>query len=261
MESIKNLVKGALLAFQLLTTIPIPMQLGWNERLARISVCFYPLTGLVLGGLLGGQAYLLVQYTNLSSLIIAAWLLTFTCIYSGALHLDGWADFSDAVFSRQSIDRKLEIMKDSRVGAFGVISLLFLLGWRFLFIYEVIEASLSVYWLILIPFLTRIIMGSQILLGSFARNNGMAAALKPAQTTSVKLVFFSWVTAALIAFLTLDFTSVWLVLLALLFLIGWLRFSYKQINGITGDTIGAGTEGSETFLWAVLFVLYSFGMV
>lgn len=258
---IKNLSKGALLAFQLLTTIPISLQLGWNERLARLSVCFYPLTGLLLGCLLGGQAFLLLNYTSLSSFIITAWLMTFTCIYSGALHLDGWADFSDAVFSRQSIERKLEIMKDSRVGAFGVISLLLLLGWRFLFIYEILEATLNVYWLILIPFLTRIIMGGQILIGSFARNDGMAAALKPAQTLAVKFAFIGWIAAALIVFLILDFTLAWLFLFAFLFIVVWLRFCYRQIKGITGDTIGAGTEGSETFLWAVLFVLYSFGMV
>ncbi|MDV2683404.1 adenosylcobinamide-GDP ribazoletransferase [Alkalihalophilus lindianensis] len=260
-EFIKNSVKGCLLAFQLLTSIPIRVQLGWNENLAKFSVGFYPFTGLVLGGLLSMQAYVLLNFTSISVLMITAWLITFTFIYSGGLHLDGWADFSDAIFSRQSLERKLEIMKDSRVGAFGVLSLLVLIGWKFLFVYEILQSPLNLFWFLLVPFLSRLVMGGLIVVGKFARNEGMAIALKPAQTTSVKWVYTLWIVATFVVAWMNDSASFIIIMLAGFFFISWLIFSYKQIKGITGDTVGAGTEGSETFLWGMIWMLSSFGMV
>jgi adenosylcobinamide-GDP ribazoletransferase len=257
----KNSVKGCLLAFQLLTTIPIRVQVGWNERLAKFSVCFYPFTGLVLGGLLSMQAYLLLNFTSISVLMITAWLVTFSFIYSGGLHLDGWADFSDAIFSRQSFERKLEIMKDSRVGAFGVLSLLVLIGWKFLFVYEILQSSINLFWFLLVPFLSRLVMGGQIVVGKFAKNEGMAIALRPAQTASVKWVYGLWIVATCVLTSMYDSASIIIIIMAGFFFVSWLHFSYKQIKGITGDTVGAATEGSETFLWGIIWMLSSFGMV
>ncbi|WP_100372645.1 adenosylcobinamide-GDP ribazoletransferase [Bacillus sp. FJAT-45037] len=259
---VKELGSGCLLAFQLLTTIPIRLSLQWNDQHARASVACYPLTGMVLGALLFFQAYLWMTYSSNSPLMLVAWLLTFSIIYSGGLHLDGWSDFSDAVFSRQSISRKLDIMKDSRVGAFGVLSLILLLGWRFLFMYEWLLQSKDLYLLFFIPFISRLLMGGQIILGTFAREDGMAVALKPAQTHLLKWVYGAWC-----MFLLLLLTAwskelmISLIIVSLLFFVGWLIFCQKQIQGITGDTVGAGTEGSETFLWGVIWMLFSFDMV
>jgi adenosylcobinamide-GDP ribazoletransferase len=251
-----------ILAFQLLTTIPIRKEITWDDRRAKASVAFYPLTGLFLGLLLAIQAYLLLSYTPLSTLIVTAWLMTFSIVYSGGLHLDGWADFSDAIFSRQDTERKLEIMKDSRIGAFGVLSLLLLLGWRFILIYELIKQLdvRIVLAFVLIPFLVRFLMGAQLLLGSFARENGMARALMPAKFPSMKKVFVGWFVFGCVIIFSVD--AIWLSLFVstLLFLSVWLRFCYQQIGGITGDTIGAGAEGGETWLWLTTLLLHSFVM-
>lgn len=256
------LIDGVVLAFQLLTTIPLNKQVEWDEQRARASVAAYPIVGLLLGCFLVLQAYVLLEWTPLSMFMITAWLLTFSVLYSGGLHLDGWADFHDAVFSRRDRERKLAIMKDPRVGTFGVLALLFLLGWRFIFILEILHIAGSGVFLalMLIPFLARLLLGWQLLLGSFARQEGMAAALKPVKGPTMQLIYSCWTVVALLSVLLVYPELLWLVAGAGLFLILWQRWVHYQLGGMTGDTIGAGAEGGETILWGMLWLLLLFGM-
>ncbi len=262
MNRFKIWIDGMLLAFQLLTTIPITKQVEWDERRARASVAAYPIIGLLLGFLLALQAYVLMEWSPLSTLAITVWLLTFSILYSGGLHLDGWADFHDAVFSRRDRERKLEIMKDPRIGTFGVLALLLLLGWRFLFIFEILQlAGAQVFYaFVLIPFLVRLLLGWQLLLGSFARQDGMAAALKSVKRRSMKVIFIGWSLLAMLVTLLFSPLLFSLVVTSGIILFLWLSWVRYQIGGITGDTTGAGGEGGETILWGILWLLLLFGM-
>src|SRR5699024_12580886 len=80
----------------------------------------------------------LTEYTLLSYLVITIIFITFTIILTGGIHLDGWIDASDAFFSYRDVKKRLQIMEDLRVGAFGVLGLLFLLSFNFLFIFEIL---------------------------------------------------------------------------------------------------------------------------
>src|SRR5690625_1740998 len=164
-----NIVAGLRLAFQFLTTIPLKKEVSWKAPRAKAFVAFFPIVGLVLGCLLVIQAYVLINWSPLSNFAIAGWLLTFSLFYSGGLHLDGWADFHDAIFSRKKKHEKLAIMKDPHMGTFAMLAVLLLLFWRFLFIMESIDLAGSKLFLalLLIPFLMRLLIGWQVLLGSF----------------------------------------------------------------------------------------------
>src|SRR5699024_12026392 len=81
----------------------------------------------------------LTEYTLLSDLAITLIFITFTIILTGGIHLDGWIDASDAFFSYRDVKKRLHIMEDPRVGAFGVFGLLFLLSFRFLFFFEIVS--------------------------------------------------------------------------------------------------------------------------
>ncbi|MCM3713661.1 adenosylcobinamide-GDP ribazoletransferase [Halalkalibacter oceani] len=262
MRHINILFDGIVLAIQFLTILPLKKNVEWDERRASASVAAYPLVGLILGACLALQGYLLLQYSPMSPLIIALYVLSFSLLFSGGLHVDGWADFCDAVFSRRERARKLEIMKDPRLGTFGALGVLFLLGWRFAFIWELVQAGSGpfLFGLFLIPVIMRLLLGWQLLLGQFARQEGMAAALRPAQNRTVMITYIVWslLTVALIVIIYPPF----LILFggAALFLAIWLKWVRQQIGGITGDTVGAGGEGGETLLWAMLWLLALFGM-
>jgi len=96
---------------------------------------------------------------------------------SGGLHADGWMDCSDAYFSYRDQQRRLEIMSDPRVGAVAVLSLFFLLGFRFIFMFETI-AHFSLFSLFCLPLLSRLGMTLLLLTAPLAKQTGMASSFR-----------------------------------------------------------------------------------
>ncbi|WP_017728098.1 adenosylcobinamide-GDP ribazoletransferase [Halalkalibacterium ligniniphilum] len=255
---------GMLLAFQFLTIIPIRKQIAWDEKRAKAMVALYPLTGVVLGAFLSVLYGIFFHHSSVTPLVLTMLILSASILYSGGLHLDGWMDMSDAFLSRRDREKKLAILKDSHVGAFGVLSLLFLLGWRFAFLYELMIqiGSAMVPLLCIMPILTRFLIGIQLSFGAPASESGMAAALTPYITKGVKRAYGVWfftLATVMLYFLPFVHTAV-ILMFILLFPVVWVQICKRQIGGINGDTIGAGIEGGETLLWGVLWLLLCFGM-
>jgi adenosylcobinamide-GDP ribazoletransferase len=115
-------------ALSLLTTLPV--RATWDEhRPPGTVMAAYPLAGAVIGLLVAGLA-LALRWSGLGdvapllppALVLAAWV-----ILTGALHLDGWADCCDGLLVPVAPERRLEIMKDPRLGSFGGAGLFLLL--------------------------------------------------------------------------------------------------------------------------------------
>lgn len=106
------------------------------------SASYYPLVGVVIGIIVWGFAALTSMVLPplpcaILTLVVWVWL-------TGGLHLDGWMDAADALFSYRSRERMLEIMKDSRVGAMGVIACVLLLMLKASLLYTVlVERNVS----------------------------------------------------------------------------------------------------------------------
>jgi adenosylcobinamide-GDP ribazoletransferase len=263
-RSYSSMLHGLGLAMQFLTALPLRVSFDWTKQTSSWSFRFYPMVGLLLGGLVSIQAYLLMEYVPFSLLMISFYLFTCSIILTGGLHLDGWMDASDAYFSYRDIARRLEIMKDPRTGAFGVLSVLFLLSWRFLFIYESIKLSGPDVWLLflLIPFLSRTWMGVILVRAPLAKEEGMAFEIrKNIEKSSVQFYGLYAVAATGLGYWSGETMMVLSLLLvsAAGFLFGR-RFIIKQFSGITGDSVGAFTEGMETWLWFIGWLLLSFVM-
>jgi len=101
-------------AVTFLTTIKLPL----NNFSPDGSVKYFPVVGLIIGIIL----YFLGTINHLLTPLLQ---LIFLIVTTGALHLDGLADTSDAIFSHRSLDEKLKIMKDSHIGTMGVISIIY----------------------------------------------------------------------------------------------------------------------------------------
>lgn len=99
--------------------IPMP-RTEWNEKTFRYMFCFFPLVGVVIGGLVYGALYAAGQL-NLGVLFTAAIVTALPVLITGGIHLDGYADTADALASCQPAEKKLEILKDPHTGAFAVI--------------------------------------------------------------------------------------------------------------------------------------------
>lgn len=236
-----------LAAFQFLTIFPAVIRRPFTPQELGRSVGFYPLVGLALGGML----FWLMQWFNFlfPEQVSAALILTVWVIFTRALHLDGFLDTCDGLFGSLNQEKRLSIMRDSHVGAFGVVGGVLLLLTKFTAI-PFLNNQLG--GLLLAPVLGRWTMSFAIILFPYAHQEGLGRDIKEhAQFPQLLL-------ASLIALGTAWFVGQWLGLLAwgLVALFGflWMRFVSSLIPGLTGDIYGATCEMMELLVLLVFTV-------
>lgn len=254
--------KGLLINLQFFTDIPITRELPMDSEHLKKGVQTFPLLGLSQGVIYSGLFYVLHEFTPLSHLAVAVMLWLATILLTGGIHLDGWMDASDAYFSYQDRDKRLEIMKDPRTGVFGVLSVIILLSCRFLFIYESTMDIENVTYILIaaIPFLSKSVMGVLLLTVKSAKNEGLGSIFQRAAKPQVLWIYPVY----LVALLFLVINDVFLVGILSLVAAGCLFFcrhkAVKWFGGITGDVLGASVEGTELILWMTVWLLHYFVM-
>ncbi|WP_337102946.1 adenosylcobinamide-GDP ribazoletransferase [Paenibacillus sp. YIM B09110] len=253
-------------AFQFLTRFPIPIQVPFIPPVLTRSVLYFPIAGAFIGIIVAAVAWLLQLF--LPPWPSAVLLLALWTALSGGLHMDGWMDTADGVLSHRSRERMLEIMKDSRVGAMGVLAAVLLLllkasllaellgdDDRFELVLPLIAAS---------PIWGRAWMAIAIAGWPNARQGeGIGALFAGVKKSAAGLSLFI---GGLITFLIVvacqnSFETSILITLACLLstlvaggaLAIWLA---NKLGGLTGDTYGAMNEAVEaaTLLMAVIIL-------
>ena len=116
-----TVLETILVAFSMFSAIPLP-GVKWNERNMRYALCAFPLIGLACGALWWGWAEACV-WLGAPDLLRGAGLCLIPVLVTGGIHLDGYADTCDALASCAPPEKKQEILKDPRCGAFAVIRL------------------------------------------------------------------------------------------------------------------------------------------
>ena len=239
------------LAWRLLTIIPLPFVPEDFERPAGYSAGYYPVVGLILGLVLSGMGDLFNQTLPLG--IAATLLLMVWVMLTGLLHLDGLMDSCDGLLPPRDPARRLEIMKDSRVGAFGVVGAILLL----LLKYNALLALLSgqqLLALIAIPVLARWAMVWQMGRYPLARPEGLSvffgAGLRWRQLLAASLM------ALVVTVGVLGVAGVWLIGAAWLVATVLARFALARLSGLTGDVYGATCEVVEGVSLVLLAVVY-----
>ena len=235
-----------LIGLQFLTRIRLVRQTEWTAEDFGRSTRFFPLVGLVLGICYALFAWLLLYAVGMRALT-AALLLVLPLLLTGGLHADGFMDTADGVFSGRDRERKLEIMKDSRVGAFGVVSFVMLMFVQYALISDM-HSLLLIPALFVMPVIGRFAMVLSVACFPYAREDGMGKTF--ADMADRKTI----VIAALI---TMILVLPWGGLAALALVLGtvfallFCRLITHVLGGVTGDVYGAATVLTETL---VLFV-------
>lgn len=235
---------GFFLALRFLSILPIPGKARATDGQLGRSTGWYPLVGALLGGLLFGSAYL---FARLWSVLPAAFLcLAVWTLFSRGLHLDGLADTFDGLGAGGDPDRRLEIMKDSRIGVFGVAAVVIVLIGKFALLTELIGVY-RIRELILAPVLGRWSM--LMLIYSFPAT-GSELGRRVKQYCRLPQFLCGTLVAAASAWLLL---GPWgLIVLAAVGLFsagaGWLFWG--KLGGCTGDSYGAVCEISEVLCLA-----------
>ena len=114
-----RVIRSLCIAFSTYSRIPVP-QVAWTDENRKYSMCFFPLIGAVIGLLLWGWLAL-CDVLGVGALLRGAVGALLPILVTGGIHMDGFMDTSDALASWQSPEKRLEILKDSHVGAFAVL--------------------------------------------------------------------------------------------------------------------------------------------
>jgi adenosylcobinamide-GDP ribazoletransferase len=249
MQSPPSLFRPLAVAMGTLTTLRIPLRPPSDVDDLRLSTAAYPVVGLLVGSLPALMLALPLPDLPRAALALAVWIAV-----TGALHVDGWGDCCDAAFApprateEETRQRRLVILKDPRMGVFGVtgIGLLLLGKWTAL-VHAPAVAPLAA------AVLARWAM--VYTLGAFppARPDGMAATLGRGVPFWAATVFAIPVLVAL----TWTTDQPWMLAravlagtLAAVMAAAWLA---RRFGGITGDVCGAVGEMTELVsLWAFL---------
>jgi adenosylcobinamide-GDP ribazoletransferase len=232
-------------ALGFMTALPVRLPDEYLPGDLGRSAAWFGLVGLLLGGLLlaawTGAGFIFPRVVS-AVLVLVLW-----AAFSGGLHLDGWADCCDGLPHASNPARRLEIMKDPRLGSFGGAGLILLLLAKFAALSSLTSPSVSGWALLLAPVCGRWLL----MLGGFypaARPGGMGA--------DFQLGFRPWMFAlnGLLAFaLAIGGGWIGLASLAIAGLAGWgfNRFAMHQLGGVTGDVMGATVELVETVVLLV----------
>lgn len=239
-------------AFRFLTIIPLPIKApGKVEDMGR-SLIFFPLVGLFIGLLLAAIYWALSFILPLP--VVTGLVITALAVITGALHLDGFIDSMDGLFISGSPEKRLEVMKDSRAGSFGVAGAFLLLLLKFLSLENLPESS-RLFSLILMPALSRWCVVWPLSLFPYARPQGLGKTFKFQATWS--RVIIATLLAAAISIAIFRFKGI--IIMAGLWIIAMLAalFINRRLSGLTGDSYGAIIELGDLSVLLLILILAS----
>lgn len=239
------------IALQFLTIIPLPSSVRCDEKDLGRSMALFPLVGLTIGFLLVGCNALLEPY--LPRPVTDLLLILIMTVVTGGLHLDGLADVCDGLAARGGRERFLEVMKDSRIGAVGVVGLVMGLLLKYEALLH-IPLGFKREALLLFPLLARFSQVQMAVGAHHARAEGLGALF--IRSAGIWQFVAAELITLLGAWLLLGMRGIACCIMA--FVATWLLKTCfrRRLGGVTGDVIGCASELSEIICLLALLVMF-----
>ncbi len=244
-DTTSALWRDLMAAFGLLTRLPVPM-----ATVRANAAWAWPLVGLAVA-LLAGAAGLLALGLGLPPEIAAGVVLLVQVLVTGALHEDGLADSADGLWGGADKARRLEIMKDSRIGTYGVLALGLVAGMRWQAVALLLMAQ-GLWPLVAAAVLSRAAMAGVMALLPPVRRDGLARSVgQPEPFMAVA----AGVLALVLAGLAVGWTAILAAFAALVAATTVAMLAKARIGGQTGDILGATQQVSDLAVLLVLVAL------
>jgi len=247
------MLRQFLLAVQFLTRLPVPNRLATTEEELGRAAAFFPLVGVIVGGSTAGVYLLALRVVSVPVAVLIA--LVFAAFITSGFHEDGLADTFDGLGGGWTKERALEIMRDSRIGTYGALALIFLVLGKFIILTEVgsqqvwrwlIVAHVAARWTVLplcrwLPYARPEGQGKLV-----AKQITFSALIIGSLTFLLTLLLFPWRTALIAVAVTIAVT----------FTSG--LYYKRRLGGITGDCLGATNQLTELLMYLTAHILYRF---
>mgnify|MGYP005985462855 CR=1 FL=1 len=269
-----------LLALSFFTRIPVKLNGDVSEKMLNEASRYFALVGVLIGACSALAFYFTVMVVPVELAIL---ITMFTSVLlTGAFHEDGWADVWDGFGGGWTVENKLNIMKDSRLGTYGAAALFFILMIK----YQALLALADIYIsndilangsltndnlvneavnmlsiLLLGHCLSRVLATSLIADMSYVSEDATSKVKPLAQALSNNSYLILLTTGAVIIAFTLSVSIAW-KLVVILLITRWClkRWFTHQLGGYTGDCLGAAQQLSEVVIYLSLLSLSSVGL-
>lgn len=236
-----KILESIVVAFQFLTRLYLPINVEWNTANLRRSLMWFGLVGAFIGAILAGAMTLFNRF-DLIPAVSAIIILIIWIFITGGMHIDGISDMADGFFSMRDKEKTLEIMKDSHVGAFGVITIVFLLLIKFEMLKEFIIIEKNVWLLILPPTIARIAAGLVLSFYETTKKSGLGYTF---HSSNPRIFWAIGFIVTLIISSILNIKSLIFIGIAILASNLMALWAKKKIGGLNGDIYGAIVETVE----------------
>lgn len=233
------MLKGFILGIQFLTRLPVNISVDYDRKNLTKATFFFPFIGMFIGAI---AAIIFYLFSFINKDMAAICTVLALVVITGGLHMDGLSDTADGFFSSRPKEKILDIMKDSRVGAFGVIAIVIDLLFKYVVI-KSMDTDRAMVYIILSSGISRTMVAMFFSFGKSPRKGGMGDML--INKDSKKYFIVSAFVFILIGTFIALYNFLIVLILVLAFSLLLMRYSYKMIGGVTGDVFGANAELCE----------------
>lgn len=259
-----------LLAISFFSRIPVELKVDVTANMLNQASRYFAVVGVLIGACSALAFYLSASILPIELALLIA--MFSSVLLTGAFHEDGWADVWDGFGGGWTVENKLNIMKDSRLGTYGAAALFFILMIKYQALLALIQQnithtallnesmlneSLSMLSILVLGHgLSRVLATSLIADMPYVSEDATSKVKPLAQSLSSNSYLILLSTGGLVIALTLSFSIAW-KLVAILLLTRWClkRWFTKQLGGYTGDCLGAAQQLSEVVIYLVLLSL------
>lgn len=233
-----EIIGGLLVAFGLYSALPLP-QIEWKQRTMRYALGFMPLIGLMVGACQYGWLQL-ANWLGLNAMLYAAIAVLVPVVVTGGIHLDGFVDTCDALCSYGEREKRLEILKDPHVGAFGVMWLVVLLIVQFGLFAQLYDAPGCASLLLVGYAAARAFGGALIVTQRCAKDSGLAYLFaNGSDKKAVSSIMLVWKLVCAVLFVLLGRLFGALTICAMIAFDAYHKRKCRAVfGGVTGDLCG-----------------------
>ncbi|MDO5707961.1 MAG: adenosylcobinamide-GDP ribazoletransferase [Andreesenia angusta] len=228
------------------TRISIRRELDFSDKEIEKSMKLIPIVGMIIGAILCIIKYIM-EYLGLYGNIYGIILFTVYIFLTGGIHIDGFTDTIDGIYSNRDRDRTLEIMQDSRIGVFGALGLIILSAF-YISVFKEIQYIL----LFVFPIVSRTIIIYTCAKFKYAKKDGMGKKFMDFADKRIFYVFF------LILLILIAYNNIYIsisIILSFLFTELWIKKISRKLDGITGDILGFSIEISQILLLIIFIII------